>query len=898
MTRRFRTPGQKIADEVDAEVAYHIELRARRFIERGMPEDLAWAEARRRFGPPGTTAELVQAARAKETRMRWTDRLDGIASDARYSLRQLRRTPAFTITAVVTLALGIGANATMFAVIDRLLLQPPSQVVDPSTVVSASIVRTFVVPGQPAVRDTQATTSYPLYADLARSGVFQRVAAYRARTLTMGSGASARPVNGITTTADYFPLLGVRPAAGRFYTENEADVAPGAQVAVLSYAFWVRAYAADSGAIGQTIELAGQPYHVIGVAPSGFTGVDRAPVDLWIPFAAGVLPQQLDRWKRDRDSFFLYVLARLKKGTTTTEAAEASSAALHAGYLAGGMPAPEVERLQPGIALISALPREAHGRSAAARVALLLGAVAVLVLILACANVANLQLARTIQRRREIAVRLALGVTRTRLLQQLALDSVIVSLLGGVVALAIAYAGGMVGQRSLVRFGIGAEPLVDARVLAFTAALSVVTGIVTGLLPAAQTTTLQLTEWLRSGARDGGGRSSRARFSLLVVQASLTVILLAGTGLFVASLRRVQSIRLGVDPDRVLRATIVATGRAYSEVERRTMYTQLLRAALGTPGVESAALATSAPFESSSGTEVFLPGRDSVPTTREGGPYDNTVTDQFFKTMGTRLIAGRSFTEDDRAGSASVVIVNETAAHLWWPSESAIGKCVKIGARSAPCAEVVGVVENSRRFGIVEDASTQYYAPIEQLTSEGAPNVLYVRPIRSTAAFQAELQRRLQSAFPALPFVSVQPLSDIISPRLRSWRMGATMFGIFGTLAIILASVGLYGVLAYDVAQRQQELGVRLALGATRTNVAMLVVRNGLAVFAAGGAIGLMATLVGGRFVAPLLFQTSPYDPLIHGAVLSLVLVVVMFATLLPSLRATRVNPAVALRNG
>ena len=822
--------------------------------------------------------------------------LESLAADVRYALRQLRRAPAFAATAIITLALGIGANATMFGVIDRLLLQPPAGVTDPGTVVIAAVTRTFTGAGQAAVRDTQAWMSYPLYADLVRTGAFEQVAAYRLRTLTLGSGVVARLVRGMATTAGFFPALRVRPAVGRFYSEAEADEAPGAEVVVLSHAFWRREFGGDPRAVGQSIELSGRPFLVVGVAPSGFTGVDRAPVDLWIPLTAGVTAEGLARWKQGRESFFLSVFARLKRGTPIGTAAQQGSAGVRAGYLADGTSASDVERQQPGVALVSALPRDAHGNTAEGRVALLLGAVALLVLVLACANVANLQLARTIQRRRELAVRLALGVARGRLLRQLALDSVLLALLGGIAALAIAYAGGEIGRRALVRFGLGDQPLVDARVLAFTALISTLTGLATGFIPALQTTRLELTHWLRSGAREGGGRSSRARLSLLVLQASLTVVLLSGTGMFVVSLHRVQSVRLGLEPDQVFRATVVTAGRAYTEAERRTMYEQLLRTAVGTPGVESAALATSLPFESSSGTSIILPGRDSVPTTREGGPYDNTVTPEFFRTIGTRLIVGRSFTDADRAGSAPVVIVNQTAARLWWPGESAIGKCIKIGADSMPCAEVVGVVENAKRFRIVEDESVQIYAPIEQLPSEGVPNVLYVRPVRNTSTFQAQLQRQLQSADPALPYVSVQPLSDIIAPRMESWRVGATMFGIFAALAVVLASVGLYGVLTYDVGQRQRELGVRLALGASRGSVAGLLLRRTFVVVTTGSAIGLAATLAGGRIVGPMLFRTSPADPLILSVVVLVVLLVSVVATVVPTARAMRVDPAFALR--
>jgi hypothetical protein len=312
--------------------------------------------------------------------------------------------------------------------------------------------------------------------------------------------------------------------------------------------------------------------------------------------------------------------------------------------------------------------------------------------------------------------------------------------------------------------------------------------------------------------------------------------------------------------------------------------------------VEAAALATSMPFESGSGVKVILPGRDSVPTTREGGPYVNAVTAQFFRTMGTRIIAGRAFTDDDRAGSAPVVIVNETAARLWWPSEGAVGKCLKIGADSVPCARVVGVAENARRFSIVEDQAVQFYAPMEQLGSEGPPNVLYVRPARNSTAFQVQLQRRLQGAIPGLPYVTMEPLSDVIAPRMQSWNVAAVMFGIFAALAVVLASVGLYGVLAYDVTQREQELGVRLALGSSRGGVALLVLRRTLLVVATGSAIGLAATLAAGGVVRPMLFQTSPYDPVILGAALIVLIVVSCLATVLPATRATRVNPAFALR--
>jgi predicted permease len=380
------------------------------------------------------------------------------------------------------------------------------------------------------------------------------------------------------------------------------------------------------------------------------------------------------------------------------------------------------------------------------------------------------------------------------------------------------------------------------------------------------------------------------------VQAALTVVLLIGTGLFVRSLRRIEAVPLGMEVDRVLIATLSLSGTSYKPAEIQEIYRRLEEVARGIPGVRSAAVGTALPFATAWAEEVSVPGRDSLPLTKSGGPYFNAVTPDFFSAIGTRVLRGRGFTSSDRGGRHRVAVVNETLARLWWPTESPIGKCMKVGGDTMPCAEIVGVVENARRFQLIEDESVQFFIPLEHAPSYLQPGALFVRPTGDAEALVGPLRRQLQSAVPNLPYVSVEPFSDQVSPQTRSWRLGATMFGAFGTLALVLAAVGLYGVLAYDVSQRMHEMGVRVALGAQGRDVSRLVVSEGLRIVVLGGAIGFAGALASGRFVEPLLFRTSPREPLVFGVVGVVVVIVALVATLVPAWRAGRADPVVALR--
>jgi predicted permease len=875
---------------VNDEIAFHMESRVAELIARGLTAQAAREQAEREYGDLG--ASRVELAAVDRERLRGERRaawLDALLHDVRFSLRSLRSQPGFAAVAVLVLALGIGANATMFGVVDRLLFRPPAHVKEPDRVVTVSLLRRR----NNGEEGTQQVLSYPLYRDLREltPNAFAQVATFSRSKLALGRGASARAVNAMRVSANYFATLGTQPALGRFFLPEDDGHPTGAEVAVLGHAFWRSHFAGDPGIVGREIALGDGRFTIVGVAPEHFTGIGANAVDVWVPLTARVSAEEHEGWLNSRQAYWLVVLARLKPGVPAERATAEATAALRANE-----PPARLEAQNPRARLTSVLPRDANAESADARVSLLLGGVSLLVLLIACANVATLQLARAIRRRREIAVRLALGIGRARLVRQLLTESVVLALMGGAAAILVARWGGALVRRVLFASITFVDDPVSGRVLIYTAAAALVTGVLTGLLPALQASRPDLTGALKSGAREGRAHQSATRTALLVTQAALTVVLLVGTGLFLRSLREIQAISLGMDVERVIVADVNTTGTDYTRQETFATFDRLLEAAQRTPGVESAALGTSLPFYSSWAEAVSLPGRDSLPLTSEGGPYFQAVTSDFLRTMGMQLVRGRSFTAADRGGTARVALVNQTAARLWWPGEDPIGRCMRVGGDTMPCTEVVGIVANTRRQSLLEDETVMFFVPIEQAPAWVNSRIMFVRTSGEPTRVIGSIRRQLQVAVPNLPYVEAETLSELISPEMRSWRLGATMFGAFGLLALVLAAVGLYGVLAYDVAQRLHEIGVRVALGAGARNVAGLVVRAGLRVVALGGLIGVAIAGASGGLVAPLLYRTSPRDPAVFGAVVAVLFGVALAATLVPAWRAVRVDPITALR--
>ena len=823
----------------------------------------------------------------------WNDRLDSVLQDVAFSMRQLRRSPGFAVTTIITLALGIGANATMFGIVDRLLLQPPAQVVDPARVVTASVAIG-------TTRHLQQQLSYRIYRDLERAtDAFADVGAFEYATIPVRPEATIIPV--VKATAGYFRALGVRPALGRFFTDDESEPDPGAHVIVLGYAYWQQHFAGDGSIVGRTVAVSGAPFTVIGIAPPGFVGLDLGEVSAWIPYPIGAPPAELSHWRVNRQWYTLGVVARLRPGIGLDAANARGTARLLAGESEDGYSPNQIRQRDEQLRLTSALPRDARGSRPESKVAVLVAAVSFLVLIIACANVANLQLARAMGRRREVAVRLALGVSFGRLLRQFALDGLLLGLLGGGVALAIVLASEGLAGHVLLSGAIAQGSAVSWRVVAFTATAAVVTGFVTGLAPALQSARGDVSRVLRGGGRGSigdSGSSSPARFALIALQAAFTVVLLFGTVLFALSLERVQAVPLGMDPTHVLLVRINTNGGAIPPRDLALDYQRLELAAKSLPEVTSAAVSNMIPLGSTMTVELTLPGRDSVPVTAAGGPYYYAVGPAYFRTMAIPMVIGESFTQADRAGTTPVVIVNQTAAKLWWPNERPIGKCVHVGGDSTPCAMVIGVAGDTRRRAIVEDAAAMVYTPIGQGPALPTPNVLLLRTRRPSAEVSAVIATGLRAATPGVPAAATRPLSDSLDPQMHSWKLGATMFGLFALLAIVLAAVGLYGVMAYDVAARTTEIGVRMALGARGADIGRLVLRRGVRVLSAGGLSGIVIALVAGSRVGPLLFRTAPYEPVAFGVAVAVLAGVSVGATLIPAMRAASVAPSESLRAG
>ncbi len=807
--------------------------------------------------------------------------------DLRYALRTFARSPGLVAAAVVCLALGIGANATIFGVVDTLLFRAPPQVQDPDRVVRlyfrhhSSSFGTY----------TSSITSYPLYkliSDSARA--FDAVAAFTySQNASLGRGADARRVSVVLATASYFPLLGLRPALGQFYVAEE-DRLGGAAVAVLSYDFWRGAFGGDSAILGRRLQLGRRSYEVVGVAPQRFSGVNLQNVDVWVPLAVAT-PELMGGDFLNRGSVFVQLIGRLGARGRGAAAREATVAlrADDAQWANQFHQSPDSN----AVALLGPV-QSARGPeiSQNAKVSLWLAAVAIIVLLVACANVANLLLARSLQRQREVAIRLALGAGRWRLMRQVLIESLVLAIAGGIAALFVTlWTGPLIRAFLLPDTPALMEPL-DTRVIAFAAAVAVLAGILAGAVPAWYLARRDLTPALKAGTGEGRYQRSRLRSALLVAQVALTVVLIIGAGLFTRSLRNVEGQNFGFDPTHTLLVTIDLRAAGYPPAQINALHLQILTNLEALPGVDAAAATVAHPLGWSNAMWVHVPGRDSIPRLPSGGPYYQQVTPGYFAAVGTR-VRGRGFTSADRG--FSVAIVNETMARLFWPGENPIGRCFVPGDAKF-CTEVIGVVPDARRFSAVEDASMTFYIPFSGDSNQFI-TALLVRARGRPEDMVAHVRSAIQETAPNLPFASVTSLADLLAPSIRPWRLGSAMFGGFALLALVLSAVGLYGVLAYVVTQRTHEMGVRVAMGAQRWDVQRLMVSHGVRVAAVGAALGALAGLVAGRVLSSLLFGVSPRDPLVLFAAVLVPIVVAAIASYLPARRASRVDPVIALRH-
>ena len=822
--------------------------------------------------------------------------IESLRRDVAYAIRGLRNKPGFTIAVVATLALGIGANASMFGIVDRLLFRPPPLLREPETAHRVYWWQTN--------RDREwsgGVGRYVRFRDLSRdTKSFEYTAGWTQRDLAVGVGDQAREMPTGIVSATFFRFFDAPPTLGRYFTPAEDSIPQGSDVAVISHAFWQTQFGGRPDAVGSTLHVGPIIYTIVGVAPRDFVGLwPEKPPAIYIPIVRYGASQNCTgggvAWYDTYSCGWMSMIAR-RKATVPIEAANADLArAATISYEKNRAEQPRtspIELAKPRATVGSILAQRGPNATATSKVATWVGGVSVIVLLIACANVANLLLARALRRKREIALRLALGVSRARLVSQLLTESVVLAVLGGVVGVIVAHWGGAVLRATLLEQSQAPAGLRDPRTVLFAFAAALAVGLLTGLAPVLQARKADLTSDLKAGVREGHARS-HTRTLLLVLQAALSVVLLVGAGLFVRSLNKVQGLRLGYDVDPVLIVGLNMRGETLDSARNVELKERLMRIALALPGVANASRQTAIPFWSNSSTNLYVEGIDTVG--RLGQFSYSAVSPAHFATTGTRLIRGRGIEETDVAGSPRVMVVSQAMARALWPGREAMGQCVRVGADTMPCTTVVGIAENIKDQQLSGDSAFFWYAPIKQYRP--AVGGLFVRAKGDAAELKEELRRALQREMPGASYVTVTPFKDIISPSMRSWRLGATMFVAFGVLALVLAAVGLYSVITYSVQQRTHEMGVRIALGAQSRDVAGLVVGGGLRVAGLGIAIGIALALYATRWVKPLLYDVSPTEPGIYVVVAATLLGVAALASWVPARRATKVDPNVALRS-
>lgn len=832
--------------------------------------------------------------------------LDATRQDAMYALRALRREPGMAAGVVLTFALAIGANAAMAGLVGRLLLGAPPGVRDAGRVARISLL----FAGENGERFAATTTSYPVFRAInGLAGTFSGAAAVRTDTVTLGRGAELGESTALMASGDYFSVLGARPLVGRFFSPLDDELPNGRPVAVLSYRFWQRHFGGDTHVLNSEVVLDAQPFTIIGVAAPGFNGHELAPVDVFLPLTAAMRNGGPD-WSSNARINLVEVIARLRDGVPAVAAGRAVVAAARE-TMAGD----ERARALAAADLTSLLPSDAARTSPQARIAVWLSGVSLVVLFIATANVGTLLLLRALRRRREIAIRIALGAGRARLARQLLTESLLLSVTGGAVGLFVAAWLADFIRAALLPGVSSSDTFVDARVLAATVVAALGAGLGAGCAPLLQSARRDIIAELKTAVGSASARRSALRSMLVGLQVALCTVLLVGAGLFVRSLQRVQAQDLGFTTSHLLVVTLdFHTALPAAEHDRLHRDAVERLATLG--GVTGATVVQGMPFGPHSIPPISVPGLAEPPGAGVQLPIMYAATPEYLRMMDVRLRDGRLFDRRDGRGSPFAVLVNETMARTVWPGQRAIGRCIRVGfdpslppgplaPPSLPCREVVGVVRDSRARSLSPEGHEarlmQYYVPFGQLPSTPFGDAhevggLLVQTSGEAAALMSAVQRQVQGTSAVPVYARVRPYQDLLDPQLRSWRLGATLFSAFGALALGIAAVGLFAVVSYLVAQRTKEIGVRLALGGTGARVARLVIGDAVRLVSGGVAAGLALTLGIAPLVQSLLFQTSAREAGVLGAAAALLLGVTVSAAVVPAWRASRVNPLVALR--
>jgi predicted permease len=867
---RWRFWSVPVEREVDSELAFHLEMRVRELLDQGMTPDQARAAALARFGDLGRiTEDCRDVARRRNRDMRRAEWLSELRHDLRYALRGLRRSPGFTAVALLTLAMGIGTSTTIFSVANAVLLRPfPYHEPD-------RIVRLY------ETNPTSQTysVSEPNYLDWRERvrGITQ-LTAFTWRSASLIGDGDPQQLDALVVTPSFFPLLGVRPATGRVFGDDEARVGSPARVVVLSHALWQTRFGGDPAIVGRAINLDGASYQVIGVMPR----------DLVVPGNPQLYQPLAPSPSAPRDDHLLTAIGRLAPGVTLAQAYEEMQS------VSRGLARQYPKTNEGWGANVISLEEWLVGRELTTRVQVLLVAVGLL-LLMGCVNVANLLLARATTRQREMSVRAALGAGRGRIVRQLLTEGLGLSAVGAAIGVAFTALAVPVlrdvGQTAIPRLD---ELDIDWRVVSFGIAASLVTGMLFGIAPALQASRADLNDVLRGGGRVAGG--GRLRSILIVTSVAMALVLLVGAGLVGRSLERLMRVDYGFRADGVFTAALALPDDRYPErTQRAAFYAEAARRLSATPGVRAAGFTHIAPFSG---------GNTSISYTAVGRQPANpdeflsadwrSVSAGYFAALGVPLVTGRLFDETDNLQAPRVIVISETMARRVWPGVDPLGRQIVLLNNPAPWT-VVGIVGDIRDQLLQQEPEPMMYLSFQQVP--WASTWLVVRTAGDPMALAPVVRREIHAIDPLLPVASEQPLSRLVSQIAAQPRFTALIFGLFGSAALGLAVVGVYGLVAYGVRQRTREIGVRLALGATPSRIVGGVVRHGVGLAGFGIAIGLWAAYALSRFMQGILYDVAPTDAMTYLTVAALLAGCAVAASLLPARWAARLDPVRALRD-
>jgi putative ABC transport system permease protein len=864
---------QRAEREMSEELEAYLDAAVNEKMRAGMSREDALRTARVEIGSTEAVKEAIRGAG-------WEASVESVWQDVRYGLRQLRRNPGFTAVAVITLALGIGANTAIFSLLYAVLLQPL-----PYRNSSRLVVLHETTPNVGTVG-----VSYPNFLDWrAASRAFSQMAAVASVDFNLAGISQPENIKGDAVSPNFLSMMGVHPFLGRDFegSEEKAGTAP---VILLSYSLWRSQFGADPNAVGRTINLDGRGFTIAGVLPPSYRGIDKTdviePIGVWAT-GDSVATERADRGD-------LVVVGRLAPGVGLTQAhaeMEGIEARLAKEY-------PQANQ-DYGVKLRPIRDVFVSGMRPAI---LVLFAAVMFVLLIACANVANLFLVRGAARRKEMALRLAFGASRSRIIRQMLTESFVLAFLGGVLGLALAI-GGIRGMARLIPTDMlsGATINLNSAVLLFTTAVVVLAAFIFGLAPMAQSTKLEVQAELKEGARttSGGRAQGRLRGVLAMAEISLALVLLVGAGLMMKSLSRLLSVRPGFEPNHVLTMEIDLRTEQYSkDPAMLSFWQQVLERARALPGVKSAAAGTVVPFtDSHDRTDITIEGMPLVSLGSWPHPDIHVVSPGYVSTLRISLLRGRAFTDADKKGASPVALVNQMLAQKFFPREDPIGKRFIFGHPSAKkpgWTTIVGVVGNTKLYGLANPARLEVYVPLQQYPQNDMN--LVVKSAVNPSALISEIRGAVASIDKGQPIFAISTMKQLVSDSSAERRITLVLLGAFSGLALVLAAIGIYGVLSYSAAQRTHEIGIRMALGAQKRDVLRVVLGQGMTLAAIGVGIGIVAALGLTRLMASLLYGVKPTDPLTFTAVSFILGGVALAACYIPARRAASVDPIEALR--